>query len=216
MPWIISAIIISYLIGSIPTAYIFGRLMKGIDIRQFGSGNIGATNALRVLGKKAGVAVLLLDAFKGFIVVVFLGNIVAGRTGIISAEALRILLGTGCIIGHSLTVFLKFKGGKGVATAAGVMLALSYYSLSLKMIWGLAMLSWVAVFMASRIVSLASLVTAIALPIYLVLFKQSKLLVFFSVLLAIFVIFRHKSNLIRLLKKQEPRLNINKSKNSST
>src|SRR3989338_6731967 len=113
MPWIILGICISYFIGSLPTAYIFGRVLKGIDIRKFGSGNVGATNALRVLGKPAGIAVLVLDIFKGVVAVLFLGNIIATRITGIPDVTLRVLLGFSCISGHNWTIFLRFKGGKG-------------------------------------------------------------------------------------------------------
>jgi glycerol-3-phosphate acyltransferase PlsY len=108
MPWIILGILVSYFIGSIPVAYLFGRLLKGIDIREFGSGNVGATNALRVLGKGAGITVLVLDILKGFIAVVFLGNFVAIKAGIPEVTT-RILLGLSCICGHNWTIFLRFE-----------------------------------------------------------------------------------------------------------
>ncbi|MDI6606795.1 MAG: glycerol-3-phosphate acyltransferase, partial [Candidatus Omnitrophota bacterium] len=134
MQWIIPGIIVSYLTGSIPTAYIFGRVFKGIDIRKFGSGNVGATNALRVLGKGPAIAVLLIDAFKGFVVVTLLADLLIAHLGGISAQTLRILLGIACICGHNWTVFLKFRGGKGVATTLGVLLGLSFSIPGLKFV----------------------------------------------------------------------------------
>jgi len=194
---IIPGIVISYLLGSIPTAYIFGRLLKGIDIRKFGSGNIGATNALRVLGKGWGVAVLILDVLKGFVAVVFIP---------VPQDTLRIVLGLACICGHNWTIFLRFKGGKGIATTFGVLIGLSVKIIGLKLIVGLLILTWVAVFALTRIVSFASILTVIALPVYSILFKQSKILVFSGILLCIFALIRHKSNIKRIFQGKEPRL----------
>lgn len=206
MPLIILAIIISYLIGSIPTAYIFGRLLKGIDIRKFGSGNVGATNALRVLGKGPGITVLILDMLKGFVVVVFLGNLLAPQVPSLPDELLRVILGTSCICGHNWTIFLRFKGGKGIASTFGVLLGLSVKIPGLKLVLGLVILTWLIVFIISRVVSLASVLCGIALPIYTIVFKQSNLLIYLSLLLCIFVILRHKNNLKRICQGKEPRL----------
>lgn len=211
MPRIILGTLISYLIGSIPTAYIFGRLLKGMDIRNFGSGNVGATNAFRVLGKGAGITVLVLDILKGFLAVVFLGNLVAGAAGPISEQTLRIILGLSCIAGHNWTIFLRFNGGKGIATTFGVLLGLSTKIAGLKLILGLVILTWILIFVIARIVSVASVLTAIALPVYMAIFKQPKMLISLSILLCIFVILRHKSNLKRVFQGKEPRLIFKKS-----
>jgi glycerol-3-phosphate acyltransferase PlsY len=205
MPWIILGTIISYLIGSIPTAYISARLLKGIDIRKFGSGNVGATNALRVLGLGPGIAVLTLDILKGFAVVLFLGNVITSRLTPAWDEQLRVLLGLSCICGHNWTIFLKFKGGKGMATTLGVLMGLATKVAGLKLVLGLVILTWVLIFMLFRIVSIASIFTGISLPLYMVLFKHSNLLIFSSIILAIFIIFRHRSNLKRFLQGKEPR-----------
>jgi len=206
MLWIIPTILISYLIGSIPTAYIFGRLLKGIDIRKSGSGNVGAANALRVLGKPAGIAVLVLDILKGFAVVFFLGNIIAARITGISDITARLLLGFCCICGHNWTIFLRFKGGKGMATTLGVLLGLAVKAAGIKVVFALVILTWLVVFAISRIVSLASILSGIALPLYMFLLKQPRILIYSSVLLSILIILRHKSNLKRLFQGKEPRL----------
>jgi len=205
MLWIILGIIVSYLIGSIPTAYIFGRVLKGIDIRKFGSGNVGATNALRVLGKGPGIAVLVLDILKGFLPVIFLGNFLRSRIAFIPDETLRLILGLSCICGHNWTIFLGFKGGKGIATTFGVLLGLSLKITGLKLILGLVILTWLVIFIIVRIVSVASVLAGIALPIYIILFKQPKVLIFASILLCIFIILRHKTNLKRVFQGKEPR-----------
>lgn len=210
MLWIIIGIIASYLIGSIPTAYIFGRLIKGIDIRKHGSGNVGATNALRVLGKGAGITVLILDILKGFVTVIFLGNFISGNIAFISEEEVRLILGISCICGHNWSIFLNFQGGKGIATTLGVLLGLAFKIGALKIILGLLVLIWFAVFLVLGIVSIASVFTAIALPVLVILFGQTYVLISASLLLCIFVIIRHKSNLKRFFKRQEPRLNFKK------
>lgn len=211
MLWIILGTTISYLVGSIPTAYIFGRLLKGIDIRQFGSGNVGATNALRVLGKGAGITVLVLDILKGFLTVFFLGNLVGSKITSISSDKLLVILGLACISGHNWTIFLRFKGGKGLATTLGVLLALAAKIPGLLLALGLSILVWLAVFVIARIVSVASIVSAIALPLLVLIFKQQKFLFFSSLAFSILVIFRHKSNLKRILQGKEPRLSFKKS-----
>jgi glycerol-3-phosphate acyltransferase PlsY len=206
MPWIILGILISYFIGSIPTAYIFGRVLKGIDIRDFGSGNVGATNAFRVLGKGAGLAVLVLDIFKGFVAVTLLGDTVALQATIIPEETLRLILGLSCISGHNWTIFLKFRGGKGIAATFGVLGGLAVKIAGLKLVLGLVILTWVLVFVIVRIVSVSSVLAGIALPIYMAVFKQPRMLISLSALLGIFIILRHKSNLKRFFQGKEPRL----------
>jgi len=205
MLWIITAVTISYLIGSIPTAYIFVRWLKGADIRQLGSGNVGATNALRILGKGPGLLVLALDIFKGFMAVFFLGNLIAPKVQAVPGEALRILLGLSCISGHNWTIFLKFRGGKGVATTLGALLALAIQISPLRLILALMVLTWLLIFLFFRIVSLASVLAGIALPIYAIIFKQSAILIFAGFTLCVFILLRHRTNLIRLFQGKEPR-----------
>ena len=209
---IILGIIISYLVGSIPTAYIFGKLLKGIDIRKFGSGNVGATNALRVLGKPAGISVLAIDMLKGFIAVVVVGSFISRDAANIPSETLTIALGLSAICGHVWTVFLKFKGGKGVATTFGVLLGLSIKIAGLKLVLGLLILTWFLVFILLRIVSIASVVSGIALPIYALIFQQSFAVVIASLLISIFILIRHKSNLARFFQGKEPKLSFKKQK----
>jgi len=210
MQWIIPGIILSYIIGSIPTAYIFGRALKGIDIRKHGSGNIGATNAMRVLGKRAGITVLLLDALKGFFPVFFIGGFLMHRQAAVSADLLFMFLGLAAICGHNWTVFLNFKGGKGVATTLGVMVALSFKIAGLGAVLLCLIAVWFIVFLFIRIVSIASVITAVALPVLLHLFKQPLSVVSMGVILAFFAVIRHRSNIRRFLKGEEPRLNLRK------
>lgn len=211
MLWIILATAISYLLGSIPNAYIFGRVFGGIDIRKAGSGNVGATNALRILGKRAGITVLLLDILKGFLAVILLGSIFSSRITVISQESLRIILGVACIIGHNWPLFLGFKGGKGIATSLGVMLALAIGISGLRAVLLALFLTWLGIFLMAKIVSLASVITAVALPLYLLLFKLPLSLILLGIVLSILVLWRHKANLMRLLQGKEPRLQFKKS-----
>ena len=202
----IIALFISYLIGSIPTAYLFGKLLKGVDIRKQGSGNVGATNALRVLGKGPGITVLILDILKGLITVTLLASFFVRQPILGQAQNLRIFMGLCCICGHNWTIFLQFKGGKGIATSFGVLLGLAMIVPGLYIVVGLIILSWFIVFLSFRMVSLASIVAALALPVYSFFLKQSFLLVGLGIFLCIFVIIRHKANLVRIFCGQEPRL----------
>lgn len=200
------AIVVSYLIGSIPTAYIFGRLVKGVDIREYGSGNVGATNAFRVLGKLPGAIVLLLDIFKGLFVVVFLAGYLMPSADILSANTFRIVTGICAISGHNWTVFLNFKGGKGVAASLGVLIGICVMNPSLWIVIGLSLLVWLTVFLLSRIISLSSIAASAALPVFTALFKSSPELLILSLLLCALSLWRHKANIKRLIEGSEPRL----------
>jgi acyl phosphate:glycerol-3-phosphate acyltransferase len=195
--------VVSYLIGSVPFGYIAGRL-AGVDIRKVGSGNVGATNVVRSLGKRFGYPVFLLDFLKG-IAAVEMSIFVFNHSSIqITRELCAIIAGASCVIGHLFPVWLGFKGGKGVATSAGIIFGLMPL---VAMIMGLV---WIAVFQATRYVSLASVSAAIALPVATgVLLHFGKLhgavLFYFSFALAALVIVRHRSNFFRLLMGTEHR-----------
>jgi len=195
------AIITSYLIGSIPTAYIFGRLYKGIDIRQQGSGNVGATNVFRVLGKTPGIIVLLLDIFKGVVVVVFVADFF-GLTRVIY----RLILALWVVAGHNWTIFLKFKGGKGIATSLGVLIGLTIKIAAIRPVLLFTVLIWLFCFLITRIVSLSSIIAAIVLPFLMVFTGQSFEITCLGVIFGIFVVIRHRPNIKRLLSGQEPRV----------
>ena len=182
----------AYLLGSIPFAWLIGRLFYGLDIREHGSGNVGATNVYRVIGWQPGMVCLLLDAFKGALPVLA-AEYFQQRHEVVVCWALA------AILGHSRSIFLKFGGGKSVATAAGAIFAMSkWVGLCTVGTWGL-------LFALTRIVSVGSLAGAISLPIWMVVWSQPKSYLAFSVLAALFVIFRHRSNLSRLLAGQEGR-----------
>ncbi|MBP9855014.1 MAG: glycerol-3-phosphate 1-O-acyltransferase PlsY [Candidatus Omnitrophica bacterium] len=200
-------ILISYLVGSIPTAYVFGKLLKGIDIRQHGSGNVGATNVFRVLGKIPGIIVLLLDIYKGFWVVGIVSEIL-GLTFIWE----RVILSIAVVAGHNYTIFLGFKGGKGVATSLGVLIGLAYRIPSIIPVLILTLASFLIVFVIFRIVSLSSIIAAISLPTLVFLTGQPVEIKVLGLIFGIFVLYRHKANIKRLLAGQEPKVPFFKSK----
>jgi acyl phosphate:glycerol-3-phosphate acyltransferase len=211
MLWILIGIILSYLIGSIPTAYIFGRCLKGIDIRKFGSGNVGATNASRLLGKKIGITVLILDILKGLITVTLLGNLALINTqSLIDPSLLRIILGLGCISGHNWTIFLNFKGGKGVATTLGVLLGAAWVIPGIGIVLALVVLTWLITFLATRIVSVASILAAVSFPVYMAIKHLSLTLILSSFIISAFIILRHIPNIKRILQKKEPKMSFKK------
>lgn len=211
MLWIILASIISYLIGSIPTAYILGKILKGKDLRQFGSHNVGATNAFRVLGRGIGITVLFIDIIKGIIPVVFIGNYLISKNTYLSDEIIIVILGIASFCGHNWTIFLNFKGGKGVAVTFGILIGLGMQYSGLRLIFGAVLGVWILSFLISRMVSLASLLSSLALPVFMFLFKQKQELMMMSIVLSIFIIFRHQSNIKRILTGKESRLTFRRS-----
>jgi acyl phosphate:glycerol-3-phosphate acyltransferase len=195
---ILLVIIGSYVVGSFPTAYLMGKLVKGIDIREHGSHNMGATNVIRVVGKIPGLITLVIDIIKGLAVIVAVGLI----GGWWNLELARILAGLAVIAGHNWPVFLGFKGGKGVATSAGVFLGLVPKPLAA------AVLIFAAVFTISRKVSLSSLLAVLFLPFLVWFFKEPKELLAFSIFVSAIIIIRHIPNIKRLLQGTEEKLNI--------
>jgi len=198
---IILGIIVSYLIGSIPTAYIFGKKLKGIDIREHGSGNVGATNVFRVLGKKPGIIVLLLDILKGVIAVVVVSDLL-GLTEVIH----RVILAVVVVCGHNWTIFLKFKGGKGIATSFGALIGLTIKIAVIRPVLLWVVLIWLACFLTTRIISVSSILATTCLPIIMALTDQEITIICLGIMLCIFVVLRHKANIRRLFAGQEPRV----------
>jgi len=194
----------SYLLGSIPFGYVAGRL-AGIDVRKAGSGNVGATNVVRVLGKRYGYPVFALDVSKGFAAVVISMLMAPGRPPEWnSPEIFGILAAISSVLGHLYPPWLKFEGGKGVATSAGALLALTPVATLI----GVAI--WIIVFWLTRYVSLASITAAVILPIVILVIGShdrhtGKPLVYSSACVAAVVIWRHRSNLSRLMRGTEPR-----------
>jgi glycerol-3-phosphate acyltransferase PlsY len=188
---IVLLIVFAYVIGSVPSGYIIGRI-SGIDVRSVGSGNIGATNVVRALGKGRGGLTLLADAAKGYLPV-FVGLRLEFDAAVIALVAIAAFLG------HLYPLFLNFHGGKGVATALGALLALApAATLILIVVFAVAVL-------ASRIVSLGAIAAAIAAPVVLWLFSQSLVFVAMGLFLGAMVILRHRGNIQRLLAGTEPR-----------
>jgi glycerol-3-phosphate acyltransferase PlsY len=194
----------SYLVGSIPFGYMAGKI-RGIDIRKIGSGNIGATNVVRTLGKRYGYPVFVLDVLKGFGAVKMSMSIATdARPDWGSPEIFGILAAIASVIGHSFPLWLKFRGGKGVATSAGALFGL------MPLATLIAVMIWISVFWFTRYVSLASIVTVAALPLVILIMTRlnrihGNALFYSSLGIAAVVIWRHHSNLSRLMRGAEPR-----------
>ncbi|MCD6412687.1 MAG: glycerol-3-phosphate 1-O-acyltransferase PlsY [Elusimicrobia bacterium] len=187
---LIPKLIFAYFWGSIPFGWIYVKIFLGRDIRNFGSGNIGATNVYRVCGIFAAVLIFLLDFFKGFVPVYFFSPVVFQK----------ILLGLAAISGHAFSFFLKGRGGKGVATSAGAAVALAPLPV------GISLAVFLLVFSVSRIVSVSSLLAALCLPLLVLLFKGGKQIFWFSVAAVCFIFFAHRKNIARLLRGEEKRV----------
>jgi glycerol-3-phosphate acyltransferase PlsY len=186
------SVLTGYLLGSFPSGYVVGKC-RGIDIRQHGSGNIGATNVVRTLGRKWGVLVFALDVLKGIIATQLILRYYVSPN-------LAIVAGFGCFLGHCFPVWLGFKGGKGVAVGAGILIGLT----PLVAVIGLAL--WGIAFKATRYVSLASLIAAVSLPISCwALDRQIGALFWFTLVISLIAIWRHRSNIQRLLAGTESR-----------
>jgi len=200
----LGAVIVGYLLGSCPNGLLIAR-SRGVDIRKHGSGNIGATNVLRVMGKKWGYLVFALDAFKGFAAVrLALVLAFALNPNGLHHELVGIVGGLAAILGHTFPVWLRFRGGKGVATSAGVLLGLMPIAVIS------VFLVWLALFKGTRYVSVASIGAAAALPFFVALYLRINMvtgasLLPFSILIAGVVIWRHRSNIQRLLRGNEQR-----------
>jgi glycerol-3-phosphate acyltransferase PlsY len=190
----------SYLIGAIPASFIMGKLVRGIDLREHGSGNLGAANTFRVLGPGAAIPVLLFDIGKGFVAVWYLSKFGDGNVWIAMLAAVMV------VIGHNYSVFLRFSGGKGVGTTAGAFLALAPQALAI------CIVIWVVVLLATRIVSLASMIAAVLLPISIILSDElfgsdtHVLVLALSILVAILVIYKHRPNIQRLREGKEKKI----------
>lgn len=200
----VSVGLIAYLLGSFPAGYVAGRL-RGVDVRKVGSGNVGATNVIRVLGKQFGYPVFLVDFLKGLVAVLLAGAFAHHwNFDSIATDFCVALGGIFSVVGHSFPVWLGFKGGKGVATSLGVIFGISWIA-------ALIMCAlWIVLFKITRYVSVASITAAIALPVAMIalLFLhqlRSPVLVYFSLCLAAIIVIRHRSNLSRLLSGSEPR-----------
>ena len=188
------ALLVSYLIGSIPTSYVVCRVVKGIDLREHGSKNLGATNLFRLLGWRFAIPVGLFDMAKGFVPTAFIGPAVSG--GIL----VPLLCGLAAVLGHMFSPFVGFRGGKGVATGAGIVLALA------PLAFGVAFLVWAVLVYLTGYVSLGSVVAAAILPLVtLWLYPDRLTVVWIEAGLATLIIWMHRANIRRLLNGTESR-----------
>lgn len=195
----LSAVCLAYLLGAIPTGLIAGRL-KGIDVRQHGSGNVGATNVARVVGKLPGLLVLLIDAAKGWLPVTLVASRAISMGVGIPADSFRILLGVTAVAGHIWNPFLQFRGGRGVATGLGVLIGLDW-----KVGLG-SFIVWIIVALATHYISVASISAAVGACFFMAFLGHSALSVWGAIGVALAIIWRHRPNILRLLHGEEHRI----------
>ena len=192
--------ILSYLIGSIPFCLVIAYLVKRVDIRQFGSGNIGATNVVRVVGKKWGIIVFILDFLKGAFVPILVKYFLHQPR-----NSTYLFAAFFSVSGHIWPVYLRFKGGKGVATSLGALCGLSFIFPKLWVVLLLSLCVWFIFFFIFRYVSLASISLSISFVVCSFIFSLPEEIKYFSALLCLFIIFRHTKNIKNLLAKKEHR-----------
>ncbi|MFZ2200846.1 MAG: glycerol-3-phosphate 1-O-acyltransferase PlsY [Leptotrichiaceae bacterium] len=201
-------ILIAYVLGSIPNALWVGKTFKNIDVREHGSKNTGSTNAARVLGAKLGIFTLILDILKGalptYLGIVLGADLLTRMTGIDKLDV--IVIGMAAILGHTFSLFLKFKGGKAVATTLGVFLVLVPYAILILLV------VFFVIFGLTKYVSLASIVSAVALPITVYLTTRHIPLTILGIIIGLLVIIRHKENIKRLINGTESKLSFSKDK----
>jgi len=192
MGMIIASVIIGYILGNINFSYVIVKVFKGMDIREYGSGNAGATNVNRIMGPKAAVTALAGDLLKGVLAVI-IGRTMAGETG-------AILAAIAVVVGHNWPVVLGFKGGKGIATSLGILFSLDYRIGVILLVLG------ILIIIITRYVSLASISGAVAYPFLVIAFNSSVRMKAFAIVLCVFALFRHRANIKRLLKGEESKL----------
>lgn len=206
MDWIYFTVfgLIAYLLGSIPTAVWVGKTYYGIDVRQHGSNNAGATNTFRVLGKKPGIIVLLIDVLKGALAVLLPYFVLKNEYIVNEVIEVQLVAAILAIVGHVFPLFAQFKGGKGVATSLGVIVGIHPPAA------GICMIIFLLVFITFKYVSLGAIVTAITFPLLIVFyFKVDSLwLQAFSIVLGSVVVFTHKKNIKRLINREESKMNL--------
>lgn len=190
---IIVALLASYLIGSLSFGYMAGKLLRGIDIRQFGSGNTGTTNIQRTLGTGPAIIVLLLDVGKGLAAVI----LARALTG---SPSVQMLAGVLAVLGHNWPLFHRFKGGRGIATSIGVMLGLAWQVLLIAVAVGITIIT------VTRYVSLGSVIGVILVPFLMIAFAMPPAYIIFGTVLAVFAVWRHRQNIARLLAGTENKL----------
>lgn len=208
----VSALLFAYLFGSIPTAVWIGQAFYGIDVREYGSGNAGATNTFRVLGKKAGIAVMLLDIFKGYTatnLAYLIGLSVTGPQNSVQFVNYQLALGITAVMGHLFPVFAGFRGGKGIATLFGMILAVQPQAAML------CVLTFVIVLMISKYVSLSSILAGFSFPLSVIFIFQSPIrsVLLYGMSICVLILVTHQKNIERLIKGKESKVNLFKKKN---
>ncbi len=203
-------IVIAYILGSIPSAVWIGKMFFGKDVREHGSGNAGATNTFRVLGPKAGFPVFFIDVFKGWLSVklIYFTYYYIPETG--DYINFQFLLGAAALVGHIFPIFAQFKGGKGVASLLGIVLAIHpWAALATFGIWFICLL-------ITRFVSLSSMIAAFSFPVLIIVVFETKTpsLIIFSLVLFALLLFTHQKNIERLIKREENKVNFRKKRNS--
>ena len=220
MPNLLFIIVLSYLVGALPVSIILTKLIKGVDVRDYGSGNAGGTNVSRVLGKRFGVLTILLDAMKGVIAVVFISRLYFGsfpfpnNTPFDDFTLVQIMAGLAAVIGHIWTIFAGFKGGKGIATSLGVLISI----VTLDMLLALGI--FVGVVYLSKYISLASISAALSVPLIMIIrenifgvdIPSYHTILPFAFVLALLVIYTHRANVSRLLNGNENKISLSKKK----
>jgi glycerol-3-phosphate acyltransferase PlsY len=197
---VVLGVIASYLVGAIPFGYLAGKVLKGIDIRDFGSGNLGATNVLRTLGTGPGIGVLLLDIGKGLFSVLLVADFACRYEAFLNPSIVKVLCGAAAIVGHDWPIFLRFRGGKGVATGLGVFLAL-------KPLWALVgLFLFVIAVVLTKQVSVGSLVLATCLPASMLISGQPLPYCVLGLFWLLTVVYLHRENIRRLLHGTESRI----------
>ena len=207
----VSALFLAYLFGSIPTAVWIGQAFYGIDVREYGSGNAGATNTFRVLGKKAGIAVMLLDIFKGYTatnLAYMIGLSVTGPQDSVQFVNYQLALGISAVMGHLFPVFAGFRGGKGIATLFGMILAVQSEAAML------CVLTFIIVLMITKYVSLSSILAGFTFPLSIIFIFQSPIrsVVLYGMSICILILVTHQKNIERLIKGKETKVNLFKKK----
>lgn len=203
----VSALLVAYLFGSIPTAVWIGQAFYGIDVREYGSGNAGATNTFRVLGKKAGIAVMFLDIFKGYTatnLAYMIGLSVTGPQNSVQFVNYQLALGITAVMGHLFPVFAGFRGGKGIATLFGMILAVQSEAAML------CVLTFVVVLLISKYVSLSSILAGFSFPLSVIFIFQSPIrsVVLYGMSICVLILVTHQKNIERLLKGKESKVNL--------
>ncbi len=193
------SIILGYLLGSISTSYIVGKITRGVDVRNYGSGNAGATNTLRVLGWKMALVVLVGDILKGVLAIAF-ASLVTGGDAHVTSRVYMALAGLSAIVGHNWPVFLQFRGGKGVATTIGVLAVLSFFP---TLYAGLLAL---VIILLTRYVSLGSLVLIVFTFIFQFFLHTPSVYIVVTFIIGVLVFWRHRENIVRLLHGKENRI----------